>query len=65
MHVSQHIDQANIPLSDIIKGIVSAISMEDLATKMKAKQVELDEAVKRIERLDIEAQEKSKFSYVR
>lgn len=56
--------QLELRLDEIIKNMVNAVSMEDFSVKMNAKQEELDKAVKRIEQLDIEAQEKSRFSYV-
>ncbi|WP_455757064.1 hypothetical protein [Sulfurimonas sp.] len=57
--------QQTLTIDDIIKGIANTVTMEDFSAKMNEKQEELDAAVKRIEQLDIEAQEKSKFSYVR
>lgn len=54
---------------EVIEGLVSgemeSITLEEIATRMNEKQDELDQEVKKIEQLDIEAQEKSMFCYVR
>lgn len=54
-----------IMIENLVLGTTDSITIDEISTMMSEKQEELDQEVKRIEQLDVEAQEKAMSSFVR